>query len=393
MTALRVEEVARFDKGAIRGEAYVTDEGYIKANAVVTRTGVFLYKNPDGSLRRELRHPDEVLKEDSLATMKMIPVTNGHPTSRLVSAENAKELAIGYTGETVSLDNQYILANFLITDIDGVKDVIENDKKELSLGYTVDLVPEEGDYFGEPYDFRQTNIKYNHLSLVNTARAGPEARIALDEGDAEEIEKEEKKMTKKKVRIRGDDYFMEPEAAEGVERLQEDLKNLEDEKRRVEGEIERIRAELEKSNGERDKVTAERDNMRDKLGGMQEEIDKKMDAAEIQKRVKERLKLYKVADRMLQKDQLAKLDDMSDLDIKKAVIRSKKSDVALDGKSDVYIQARFDAVVEDMPAQSSGTVKATPAFNKYAQGRQTADGEPDADAARAKMIGKYSQKK
>lgn len=373
-------EVARYDKGVVRGEAMITDEGYIKANAVVTRTGVFLYKNPDGTLRRELRHPDEVLQPDSLQTMKMIPVTNGHPASRLVTADNAKELTIGYTGESISQDNQYILANFLITDADGVKDVIENNKKELSLGYTVDLIPEEGTYFGEPYDYRQTNIKYNHLSLVDTARAGPEARIALDSEDAEEIEKMEVAMTKKRVRIRGDEYYMEPDAAEGAEKLMEDLKNLEDEKRRVEAEIAMIRDKL-------DKTTAERDSMRDKLSGMQEEIDRKMDSAEIRKGVKERLKLYRVAEKKLDHETLLKLDDMSDLDIKKAVIRSNNRHVSLDGKSDVYIQARFDAILEDMP--HSTEPKANPSYRVPARNRGD---ESDAEASRNRMIAKYSKR-
>lgn len=374
-------EVARFDKGVVRGEAIITDEGYIKANAVVTRTGVFLYKNPDGTLRRELRHPDEVLKEDSLQTMKMIPVTNGHPASRLVTADNAKELAIGFTGESISQDNQYILANFLITDADGVRDVIEKNKKELSLGYTVDLIPEQGEYFGEPYDFRQTNIKYNHLSLVDAARAGPEARIALDSEDAEEIDRKmEVAMTKKKIRIRGDEYYMEPDAAEGAEKLMEDLKNLEDEKRRVEAEIAMIREKL-------DKTTAERDSMRDKLNGMQEEIDRKMDSAEIRKGVKERLKLYRVAEKKLDRDMLAKLDDMSDLDIKKAVIRAGNRNVILDGKSDVYIQARFDAILEDLP--TSADPKANPSYRVPIKSRGD---ESDANQSRNNMIARYSKK-
>lgn len=373
-------EVARFDKGVVKGEAQITDEGYIRANAVVTRTGVFLYKNPDGTLRRELRHPEEVLKADSLETMKMIPVTNGHPAERLVTAENAKRLAIGYTGESISQDNQYILANFLITDADGVKDVIENNKKELSLGYTVDLVPEIGDYFGEPYDYRQTNIKYNHLSLVNSARAGPEARIALDSEDAEEIDiTEANTMSKKKVRIRGDEYFMEPDAAEGVEKLQEDLRNLEDEKRRVEEEIARIREQL-------DKTTADRDNMKEKMSGMQEEIDRKMDSNEIKRGVRERLKLYKVAEQCLDSAACDGLDNMSDMEIKKAIIKSKSRNVSLDGKSDVYVQARYDSIVEDLPQHSEP--KANPAYRvKPSRG----DGV-DADEARDRMIAKFNKK-
>ena len=86
------KNVARYDRGSVRGDAIVTDEGYIRAHAVVTRTGVFLYKNADGSTRRELRHPDDVWNEDSIATMDLIPVTNGHPSEKLVTAENSKRL-------------------------------------------------------------------------------------------------------------------------------------------------------------------------------------------------------------------------------------------------------------------------------------------------------------
>lgn len=371
--------VARYDKGVVRGEAEVTEEGYIKANAVVTRTGVFLYKNPDGTIRRELRHPDEVLVADSLDSMKMIPVTNGHPPERLVTAENSKALAIGFTGEQVSLDNQYILANFLITDADGVREVIENNKKELSLGYTVDLVPEEGEYFGEPYDFRQTNIKYNHLSLVAAARAGPEARIALDSDDAQEIDKTEVVMTKRKVRIRGDDYMMEPDAAEGAERLMEDLRNLEDEKRRVESEIAMIRDKL-------DKTTAERDSMRDKIGGMQEEIDRKMDAEEIRRGVRERLKLYRVAEKKMDNGFMERIDHLTEMEIKKSIIKAYCPNASLDGKSDIYIQGRFDAVLEDMP--KSDNPRATPAYHTEVRRGDAAPSE----SAREAMIKRMNQK-
>jgi len=44
--------VARFDRGEIRGQTQFTDEGYLKADAVVTRYGVFDYKNPELWLRR-----------------------------------------------------------------------------------------------------------------------------------------------------------------------------------------------------------------------------------------------------------------------------------------------------------------------------------------------------
>ena len=71
-----MKTVARYDQGEIKACADFTNEGFLKCDAIVTRTGVFFYKNPDGTIRKELRHPDDVLQEESLQTMKMIPLTN-----------------------------------------------------------------------------------------------------------------------------------------------------------------------------------------------------------------------------------------------------------------------------------------------------------------------------
>jgi len=37
-----------------------TKEGYLRGQAVVSRSGVFSYMNMDGTIRGELRHPEEV---------------------------------------------------------------------------------------------------------------------------------------------------------------------------------------------------------------------------------------------------------------------------------------------------------------------------------------------
>ncbi len=415
---MKLNDVARFDRGQVKGDAFITDEGYIKANAIVTRTGVFLYKNPDGTIRKELRHPDEVLKTDSLDSMKMIPVTNGHPQERLVSAENAKRLAIGYTGETITQDGEFVLSNLMITDLASIKDVTERNRRELSLGYTVDLIPEEGSYNGQPYNFRQTNIKYNHLSIVDNARAGSEARIALDSFDAEEILIEEADMAKRKVKIDDDEILMEDNVANQVEQLLARVANLEAERSRIAEERDRLSAELSSiKNGDVD-LEEEEDEGEEKeekeVGYMSKENpyathetpvkapngervpmkpqDKEkrendkynnMDAAFIRSLVKERVKLQKIAESVLDSKTLARIDDMSDLEIKKEVIRARQKNANLDGKTAVYIQARFDALLEDMtPVQSQ--VIATPV--EY---RTKLDQQPvDSSMARQAMIDK-----
>jgi hypothetical protein len=342
---MTVEKVSRFDRGLVRGDATVTEEGYIRANAVVTRTGIFLYSNADGSIRRELRHPDDVWDSDSIASMELIPVTNNHPDEKLVNAKNFKKLAIGYTGETIKKDGDYILANVVISDQDGVDWIKNQGRKELSLGYTVDLHPEAGSYNGEPYDFRQKNIRYNHLAIVNQARAGGEARIALDSQDTVEILTEVEQMAKRKIKIDEEEVMVEPQTADYVDRLLADLKNLEDEKKRVDDEIRMIRDKLDKTEAERDSYKERVDNPKEKDGATVAEA--KMDSAGFNKAVQERVRVLKCAEETLEKSKRANLDSMSDLDIKKAIIGQCRKSISLDGKSPAYVEAMFDTILDE----------------------------------------------
>ena len=118
----------RYDKGIIQNETTLTEDGYIKGRAIVTRCGVFLYKNADGTIRKELRHPDEIMMPESLESMKMIPIVDGHPTEKLVTADNAKRLSIGYTGETIESEMPFVISNLVITDKATVSK-IKNKKK------------------------------------------------------------------------------------------------------------------------------------------------------------------------------------------------------------------------------------------------------------------------
>ena len=426
--------LARYDKGVVQGETTITDEGYIKARAIVTRTGVFLYKNADGTIRKELRHPDDVLIPESLATIKMVPVVNGHPPERLVSPDNAKRLSVGYTGEQVDIEAPYIVANLLITDKNTIDEIKGKRKNELSLGYTVDLIPETGLYYGEPYDFRQTNIKYNHLALVDQARAGPQARISLDGEDAEEILNEEAEVAKqRKIKIDAEEYMMEDNAASAIEKLM----NNHHEFKKSHDDFMGKHTALQEAH---DKMMAERDSMRDKdhhdpeavhhpleedeIGsegkeekdpsdgmGMQSHVKdfekpssmennvvespknehypkdlphiNKVDAAEVNRRVKSRVKLEKLSERYLDKNVLSRLDSLSDIEIKKRLIVTIQPNAMLEGKNETYINARFDAAIEDLPGAK---VIATASSNKYKNDEDVEKENANADEARKAMI-------
>ena len=465
-----IKDVARYDKGVVRGEAKITSEGFLKARAIVTRCGVFLYKNPDGTVRKELRHPDDVLQTESLDSMKMVPMVDGHPPERLVTASNAKKLSIGYTGEVVEKEMPFIVANLIITDAASVKEVKSKKKNQLSLGYTVDLVPEKGLYYGEPYEFRQTNIRYNHLALVDQARAGPEARIALDRCDAIEITKEEaKKMSMKKIVFDAQEYMVEGDVHEHIMKLHEHHKKLMDE---LESSKEALRIAEAQRDAMKDSVTEKLENSKeglkfpghkegqgeththhkmgesganeeerkmgkdnlphnmhhmrekDEIGangkemkdpvdsyGMQSHVRdytppvqmrnnpvngpkgnehypmdlphiSKVDQADIIKLANHRVKLYRFAERFLDKSSLSRMDSMSNFDIKRAIIKAKCPKANLDGKDVHYVNARFDMLMDEIPTEKP---KASPI--KYDRGVNTdRDQSVDAESSRSKMI-------
>jgi len=330
----------RFD-GARFSRTKSTPEGYLETTATVTRSGVFLYRNADGSTRRELRHPDDVFKQDSLASMKMIPITDSHPESKLVNSESAKSLQVGNVGENIVVDGRLVKVPITITDSEAVSKV-KRGKNQLSLGYTADVIKEDGLYNGQPYDSRQTNIRYNHLAIVALARAGAEASIKLDGDDAIQLDdvdndsphgddkgdinnNKKGNILMKKVNIDSIDYDAAPEVANAFGKLK--------------AKVDELSAASETSKGTIDALTDEKNKMQAKIDRFDAELKKAVD-----KSVTERVALFDSAKEILPAE--TKLDEMSNLEIKKAVVLEISKDAKLDEKSEDYINARFDAAIE-----------------------------------------------
>ena len=126
----------RFDRGELRKPRKLGN-GFIRGDAFVTRVGVFGYLRADGTTRKELRHPDDVFRADSLASLSMVPVTAGHPPMML-DAENARKYSIGTTGENARQDERFVRSTVQIQDKDAIGRVERNEDRELSCGYHCD---------------------------------------------------------------------------------------------------------------------------------------------------------------------------------------------------------------------------------------------------------------
>lgn len=60
---------------------------------------------------------------------------------------------------------------------ENLKEEIESGKKELSMGYLCNYVPERGVFNGQTYDFIQKDLRGNHVALVKNGRMGSDVRV------------------------------------------------------------------------------------------------------------------------------------------------------------------------------------------------------------------------
>lgn len=319
--------------------------GFLRTEGNATRVGVFKYLKSDGTIINEFRSPEEVFHADSVKTLKGVPITNGHPNEGVVNADNAKDVQIGYTG-SVSVEDPFIKAEITITTQDGIR-AVQGGRQELSCGYTCELDFTPGMHNGIRYDAIQRNIRYNHLAAVDQGRAGPSVRLKLDSEDAVEVvdekspKQEEKNM--KKVKLGDKEFECNDDLASAIESHMTSSKESADKVKKdaddaAQAAADALKAEKEKADQLQAKV--------DHLEKEKSTTTQKVDAEEVKKAVKSRLKLEKVAELVLDADTVEKLDAMSDKDIKVAVIKADRKDFDPADKSDAYIDAAFDLATE-----------------------------------------------
>ena len=138
---IKLVHVTRLDSIRL-DESFFTPDGFFIDTPIVTRTGIFEYKNPDGSVRRELRLPEHIFDEQSLATYEGKPVIITH-AAEYVNKDNVADEIVGTILSKGYRDGENVRAKVVIHDIDAVK---RSGLRELSLGYktVADETPANG---------------------------------------------------------------------------------------------------------------------------------------------------------------------------------------------------------------------------------------------------------
>lgn len=382
---LRMKQVKRY-LSCVKIDAKnlkLDDNGFFRAKAFATRTGVFTYKKADGTIYNELRLPEEVFNDESMMTLEMVPITNNHPADKLVTPTNAKKLQVGMTGK-VSKNDNFIETNIVVTDQSTIDDIMSKGKVELSCGYFADMEETAGVWEGQRYDCIQRNIRYNHLAIVDKGRAGREAKIHIDGDDAVEVLeiKKEIEMKLKPIKLDGKEYNVDAETAEDLQKKIDELE------KKLDG-LKAKQDEMNKQKNNDDKKASELQAKVDHFEAEKKKAETKNDGAEkqaeINKAVKERLVLVKKAELFLDSEAIEKIE--TEREIKVACIKKVREDFSDEGKSDDYINAAFDLLEtkNDSNEQSKKT------FGKMVLDGAGKDDLPDSEAIRKNRMKEDSE--
>jgi hypothetical protein len=358
----------RFDLTKL-DKAEITPQGFLRIPVFAARTGVQVYRTNDGTIVREFRPPEEVFSEQTMGSLRSIPITNDHP-KQMVSLDNAKELVIGYTSDTIqNIDNKYLKTEAIIMDKKTIED-IQSGKIEVSMGYEVELDETPGEFEGQKFDMVQRNIVHNHLAIVDRGRAGPNVSLKLDSGDAMEIEENHKGDSMPKIKVGDKEFEVAADLAEAFKSMKENFKKEMDEmKKSKKDEAEETKA-VEEAKAETAEVKAEAEKLEAKVDSLTKELEKapkveaKLDASEVRKLVRERAALEKVAVKVLSKESFEKVDSLDDLELKKEIIKTESPEVKLDEKSEVYIEARYDYIAETVGKSDKANKKVSKALEE-----------------------------
>jgi uncharacterized protein len=390
-------QVRRIDAGGL-SKPVRQPNGWLRVDGYLTRTGVFLYGMPDGSTRREYRPPDEVFKADTLASFELVPVTDAHPPEFL-NAENTTKYQRGAVSAP-KVAGKKVAGTLLVTDAELVRKMEDGDARQVSCGYLCDLEDAAGvTPEGERYDAIQRNIRGNHVAIVPVGRAGPEVAVRMDAAMSQPAKSCEACDAKKcdvdgcecdchgrtdsspppkehhmaQLRIDGITYEVPTEA------VVQAFTKFEQTAAAVLAQAKKDAAEAQ---AKVDAAQAKADTAAEGLAKAQAEL--KELPARVRADMVARAKLETKARAVLGAD--AKLDGLSDADVRVAVLAKLVPNWKADGKSASYIEARFDAETERADADDSDWKADADKLEKSSKSDSNEGEHVDADAARAAYL-------
>lgn len=328
-----------------------------RAGNVQEYTGAELGLN-DRAIVRVYRPEEVVFARDSLAGFPHKLVTLGHPPGPADQDEHGK----GWTGDQVVRDGEYVRIPMIVSSKKAIQK-IKDGVRELSVGSVADIEFVGGTTpSGEPFDAKITKIDVDHVAIVDRARGGANLRI----GDWRTVDAQSHSaqptggllMATKIVLVDGISIETTEQGAQVIDRLQAKL-----------GDAAKATTDLKDAHA---RELGVKDNEIAKLQGEKDNLAAKvLTDAQIDERVASRAAVVAKAKTVHDADYSGK----SEVEIRRMAVAARLGDAAIAGKADVYVEARFDGLVESGPAANVDPFRRTVADGAI---NQAADNGQDA---------------
>lgn len=321
--------------------------GFLHVKGVIARSGIQFYYGMELPFEgldpvekyAVLRDPSEVSDEESIKSFINTPITDEHPPT-LVTADNYKNYAKGSVSViNVVVEDETMLQTDMTIYDSMLSEKASDGKVKISAGYLCDYVEEAGEYKGVPYQFKQVNIRGNHVAIVNNPRCGETCKMAIDSDDNITDENTKNGGIMKKIVINGVEYEVPEEVAAEFERL------MAEENKEGEGSNGSSSTVIENGD-EMEKLKAENDMLKSKLASQSNDSGKI--AAEVAKRAELIGTAKSIGVEVLATD--------SETAIKAKVLKEKRGMDTAD-KSEAYISAAFDMLMSDQGAAEASHQK------------------------------------
>lgn len=336
-----------------------TRDGYLVADAKAVRTGIQIYGGlevgrPELDTVRVYRSEDEVKSPASLQSFSHAPVTVDHPAVP-VTSDNWKDLAVGEVSTAATWDGNRISLPLILKDASAI-DFVGSGKRELSAGYTCELVWEPGQTAdGQPFDARQVNIRANHLAIVDRGRAGSECRIGdswpAQDGGPRDPAPNPSRTSNPPPRtthmathiIDGHTVEMSDAAIVAVKGLQKEIGTLTADNVRLAGEVKTAGETIKTKDGEVLKLQADHKvalDAKDKeIADLKKQV---LSADKLDEAVAERAAVFDAAKPVLGDGYDVRGKTVAD--VRRATVAKLLGDKAVEGKADEHVTIAFDAL-------------------------------------------------
>lgn len=152
----------------------------------LSKVGIFPYSGSqvggDPSRVYNVYRPAEELSDpDTIESFKLVPFINNHtmlgdPDKDPGLTPVEEKGMEGVLGENIYFKDGTLYGNLKILS-KNLASIIDDGKKELSLGYRCRYEIISGTWNGQPYDAIQRDIRGNHVALVDEGRMGKEVAV------------------------------------------------------------------------------------------------------------------------------------------------------------------------------------------------------------------------